>query len=208
MPRLNRVDPFGDLHAARERGLFVGNRGCLYVDGALTLHHQGSLWITCVTQFKDRHVDVARVRRWTPMFFLDDAVALAAGHRPCGECRHQAYVSYRDGVAEALGRRLRVSELNRALHAQRLNPGRGLSRAADRKTWEAAAEGLPDGTVIVLDGVARLLVGERLLRFGFGGWTDPIPCPDGPLTVLTPPTSVLALGHGFRPVLHPSASVA
>lgn len=205
MPRLNRVDPFGDLHADPARGLFTGNRGCLYVDGRLTLHHRGSLWITCVTEFRGRWNDVARTQRWTPLFLLDDAVALAAGHRPCGECRHAAYLAYREAVAEAVGRPIRVAELDRGLNAQRLHRGRGLSRAGDRRTWEASAEGLPDGTVVVLDGLPRLLAAERLLRFTFAGWTDPVPCPDGPLTVLTPPMSVTALAHGFSPVLHPSA---
>jgi hypothetical protein len=199
--RRNRVDPFGDLHAVPERGTFTGNRGCL-VDGRgeLVRHHRGSLWITCVTRFRGRRVGLARPNRWTPVFFLDDAVALAAGHRPCGECRHPAYLAYREAVAAALGRPVRAGELNRRLALERLNPGRGLSRAADRRRWTAAADALPDGTVVLLDG-PRLLLGDRLLAFDFGGWRDPVPRPAGELTVLTPPTSVLALRHGFVPVV-------
>ncbi len=204
-PRCNRVDPFGDLHAVSSRGLFTGNRGCL-VDstGELVRHHQGPLWIICRTSFRDRRVGLARPGRWTPVFFLDDAVALAAGHRPCGECRHAAYLAYRHAVAAALGQPVRAGELNRRLAGERLRRGRGLSRAGDRRLWTAAAAVLPDGTVVITDR-PRLLLGSRLLAFGFDGWWDPVRRPAGELTVLTPPTSVLALHHGFVPELHPSA---
>jgi hypothetical protein len=200
-PRRNRVDPFGDLHAVRERGLFTGNRGCL-VDarGELVRHHRGSLWITCRTSFRGRRVGLARPGRWTPLFFLDDAVALAAGHRPCGECRHADYLVYREAVSAALGRPVRAAELNRRLAAERLHPGRGLSRTADRTLWTAAADTLPDGAVAVVDG-PRLVLGWQLFAFAFEGWCDPVPRPGGELTVLTPRTSVLALAHGFAPQL-------
>ena len=95
---------------------------------------------------------------------------------------------------------MRAGELNRRLAAERLNPGRGLSRAGDRRRWTAPGDALPDGTVVLLDG-PRLLLGDRLLAFGFAGWHDPVPRPAGELTVLTPPTSVAALKHGFVPVI-------
>lgn len=207
MPRRNRVDPWGDLHAVPARGMFTGNRGCLVEGDEVVRHHRGCLWITCRTEFRGRRVGLARPGRWTPLFFLDDAVALAAGHRPCGECRHQAYLAYREAVASSLGRPLRVSELDRGLNAERLRRGRGIDRAADRRTWRAAARSLPCGTVVLDDrGGPRLLWGERWLMFTFAGWVDPAPRPRrGDLTVLTPPTSVTALRHGFGPELDPSA---
>lgn len=199
MPRRNRVDPFGDLHAVPERGLFTGNRGCLVDDrGAVVRHHRGDLWITCRTAFRGRRVGLARPGRWTPLFFLDDAVALAAGHRPCGECRHTAYTAYRD----AIGPGVRARELNRRLAAERLRPGRGLVRAGDRRIW--TTRDLPDGAV-VLHGGPRLVLGDRLLAFSPAGWCDAVPRPEGELVVLTPPTSVRALVDGFVPELHPSA---
>jgi hypothetical protein len=209
VPRRNRVDPYGDLHAHPARGMFTGNRGCL-VDhaGTLVRHHRGSLWITCVTRFRDRRVGLARPGRWTPVFFVDDAVALAAGHRPCGECRRGAYLAYREAVAAAVGSPVRAGDLNRLLGAERLHrdrtgrprqgPGHRLDRAADRRTWRGTD--LPQGTVVVTDG-PRLVLGDRLLAFSFDGWRDPVPRPAGALTVLTPPTSVAALRHGFRPDL-------
>lgn len=203
--RRNRVDPFGDLHAVARRGTFTGNRGCLVDDdGSVVRHHRGSLWIACRLRFRGRRVGLARPGRWTPLFFLDDAVALAAGHRPCGECRHDAYLTYRDGVAAALGHPVRAQELNSRLAAERLAPGRGLVRAADRRRWQAPADTLPDGAVVITDG-PRLVLGDRLLAFAFDGWHDPVPRPRGAVAVLTPPTSVLALQRGFVPELHCSA---
>ena len=208
MPRRNRVEPFGDLRAVPERGAFTGNRGCLVDDDERVVrHHRGDLWIICVTSFRDRRVGLARSRRWTPIFFLDDAVGLAAGHRPCGECRLAAYRAYRDGVTAGLGRDRPVGagELNARLRAERLRPGRGLDRAGDRRTWSAPGAGLPEGTVIAVEGTAHLLAGGAVRPFSFGGWGAARVVPDGELTVLTPPTSVLALAHGFVPVLHLSA---
>src|SRR5262245_55075853 len=98
------VDPWGDLHAVSARGLFTGNRGCI-VDKheQVVRHHRSStLWITCLTEFRDWRVPLARPNRWTPIFFLDDAVALAAGHRPYATCRCEMYRSYRDAVDPAL----------------------------------------------------------------------------------------------------------
>lgn len=207
-PRRNRVDPWGDLAAAPERGLFTGNRGCL-VDGRerVVRHHQSSAWIVCRLEFKGRRVPLARPHGWTPIFFLDDAVALAAGHRPCGLCRRAEHLAYQTAVTEGLGRPQRVltRELDRRLAAERLRAGRGLERASDRRLWTAPAPELPDGTVIVVQGVPQLLLGERALAFSFAGWHDPRPRPRDAATVLTPPTSVLALASGFQPVLHPSA---
>ncbi|MBC8091141.1 MAG: hypothetical protein H7Y15_04215, partial [Pseudonocardia sp.] len=124
----------------------------------------------------------------------------------CGECRHAAYLAYREGVAAAVGARVRADDLNRMLAAERLHSGQGLVRAADRRTWTAPSSDLPDGTVVVTDR-PRLVRGPLLLAFDFDGWRDPVRRPGGLLTVLTPPTSAAALRHGFVPDLDPSATV-
>jgi len=208
VPRRNRVDPFGDLHAHAARGMFTGNRGCLVDDNRrLVRHHMSNLWITCVTDFRGWRFPLDAPHRWTPLFFLDDAVALAAGHRPCGLCRRGDYVAYKDAVAAgpaALDRPW-ASTLNRRLAAERLRRGRGIDRAAHRRVWTAEADALPDGTVVIDAGMARLLLGDRSLAFGFDGWHSPTPRPPGAVDVLTPPTSVLALANGFCPTLHESA---
>lgn len=211
MPRRNRVDPWGDLHAVASRGLLTGNRGCVVDDRERVVRHHGSsLWISCLTKFRDWRWPLARPRRWTPLFFLDDAVALAAGHRPCATCRRADYASYRDAVTRAVRARtpLLAWQLDDRLHAERHRRGRGLDRAADRLVWSAPYAELPDGAVVIAaDGSCQLVAGDRLLRFSFEGWGEPCRRPRaGDAEVLTPPTSVAALAHGYRPMLSPSAS--
>lgn len=206
MPRRNRVDPWGDLHAVDSRGNFTGNRGCVVDDEETVVrHHAGALWIICTLQYKDHRSPLAAARRWTPLFFLDDAVALAAGHRPCAQCRREDYRDYRDAVSASLGLSapLRSGELDRRLNGERLRRGRGLDRARDRITWRAPYSGLPDGTVVVGEQGRPQLVWEDQLRpFTFAGWGPPAPRPTvGLATVLTPPTSHAALAFGFDPVL-------
>lgn len=210
MPRRNRVDPWGDLHAVPERGLFTGNRGCLVDEHEnVVRHHRSSLWIICVTKFRDWRWPLARPGRWTPVFFLDEAVALAAGHRPCGGCRRDAYRAYRDAVGVATGavEPLRAAELNRRLHAERLRTGRGIVRRADRIVWSQSFRDVPVGAVIVdAEGMPLLVQQDCLLRFTFNGWSAPQTRPlTGQANVLTPPTSCAALRAGYTPALHRSA---
>jgi hypothetical protein len=209
-PRRNRIDPWGDLHAVAARGMFTGNRGCVVDDHERVVRHHGSsLWIICRTEFRDWRWPLARPRRWTPLFFLDDAVALAAGHRPCATCRRQDYLSYRDAVTLSLdaAEPLRAWQLNERLNRERLSPGRGLSRASDRIVWKAPFASVPDGTVILDEERNPCLVrGDELLRFTFAAWIVAAPrSRQGTATILTPPTSVAALRHGYLPTLHPSA---
>ena len=212
MPRRNRVDPFGDLHAAAARGLFTGNRGCLVDDsGLVKRHHAGSLWIICETTYQDWKHPLNAPGTWTPLFFLDDSVGLAAGHRPCGLCRRVDYVRYRDAVARSRVSKvpLRASDLNRSLAAERLRGGRGLVRSRDRILWSSPIDDLPAGTVIFdAETCETDLVTERYLqRFAFAGWERPIARPRGiNVAVLTPPTSVAALSNGYLPDLHPTAA--
>ncbi|MCP4966972.1 MAG: hypothetical protein GY926_17290 [bacterium] len=212
MPRRNRVDPWGDLHAVPARGTFTGNRGCLVDDaGKLVRHHNGSLWIACRTEFRDWKHPLDQPRTWTPLFFLDDAVALAAGHRPCGLCRRTDYMTYRDAVTVATGSTSPVlaTELDRRLAAERHRRGRGLARATDRLTWNCDVDELPTGVVIVdiVTDVPQLVTERHLQPFAFDGWGPPIVRPRRiQVDVLTPPTSVAALSKGFVPTLHPSAA--
>ena len=209
-PRRNRVDPWSDLHAHSGRGLFTGNRGCVVDEHERVVRHHGSqLWIICRTEFRGRRFPLARPRRWTPLFFLDDAVALAAGHRPCATCRRADYRAYQRAVTDGTGaqRTLLARELNARLHRERHRPGRGLIRGQDRILTSMGHAELPDGAVVIDDqDDPRVIVGDTWLRFSFDGWTDPQQRPTtGPARVLTPPTSIAALAHGYAPVMHPSA---
>lgn len=202
--------------------MFTGNRGCLVDDDRnLTRHHRGPLWITCLTRYRDWHHELDAPRVWTPIFFLDEAVALAAGHRPCGLCRREDYLAYRSAVAT--GRRSAerplATELNRALQAERLRPldrrgrGRGpwLERSGDRRLQPMPIEHVPVGAVVVPDDQqAHLVTTAGLLAFSFEGWARPVsPPPSGTsVGVLTPATSIAALQAGYEPRLHPSAGPA
>src|SRR4051794_20384021 len=130
--------------------MFTGNRGPLVDEERRIVRHHASstLWITCVLQFRDWRHPLDQPHIWTPLFFLDDAVALAAGHRPCAFCRRSDYQAYRDAVS-ADGQRLKASEIDRRLASERLRRGRGVSRAKDRPLWRADATTLPVGTVVV-----------------------------------------------------------
>ena len=101
MTERNRVTPLGDIVALPLRGAFTGNRGCLHEGRRIVRFHAGDLWIICALSFRGRWNEQWLPRRFTWLFFHDEAVALAAGHRPCGECRHLSYVAYRDAWADA-----------------------------------------------------------------------------------------------------------
>ena len=190
------------------RGLFTGNRGCLVDnDSELVRHHRGNLWIVCVLSYRNWKSPLDQPGRWTPLFFLDDAVALAAGHRPCGLCRRDDYLSYQRALTVGLDadRLVPATEMNRRLAAERLRRGRGLDRAADRKIWATDVSELPDGAVIVDQGQPCLVRGGHVFEFDFTGWRTPRARPEGrQVDVLTPPVSVTALRNGFVPRLHES----
>ena len=179
----------------------------------LVRHHVGSLWITCEATYRDWSHPLDEPRTWTPLFFLDDAVALAAGHRPCGLCRRADYLSYQRAVAsstrsERAEHMPKASELNAMLANERLPKGRGLERRDDRVLWSTLIDDLPSGAVVLeaSNGAASLLTRDSIQGFTFGGWDPPAERPRGiTVDVLTPPTSVKALDHGFQPRFHPSA---
>jgi hypothetical protein len=206
MPLQNRVTPFGELVAVASRGLFMGNRGGRFHrdDCSLGARRWASRqWICCVTQFKQRHRAVWG-EGYTELFFLDEPTALAAGHRPCFECRRRDAVAFAASWSDA--RRLseppRAAEMDRVLHAERLD-GRVKRRHA------LAIDTLPDAAMLTLAGEpesAFALRGEWLLHWGPDRYGDPRPRPRGVLVdVLTPPGILAVLTQGYRPQWHPSA---
>jgi hypothetical protein len=188
MPLQNRVTPAGVLVAVPDRGRWTGNRGVLHDEHRTVVrHHQGRRWISCRLRFKGRHREVMTPRRWTELFFADEVTAFAAGHRPCQECRRQAWLR----LADALGV-TKVDEVDAPLQAERLAPG------GDRKRrHRLPARDLPDGTMLELDGRPWLL-GDGIRPWAPGGYGEPRPRPAGEVTVLTPPTLVTALRRGYR----------
>jgi hypothetical protein len=212
MPYRNRVAPTGDLIAVPERGTFTGNRGVLHAEGGrIVRRSQVRRWIICVLEFRGRHRTVMAPRRYTHLFFLDEATALAAGHRPCAECRYADERRFRACWAAGRGEPAmpRVGAVDDVLHAERALV------AGLRSTVPMDAAGLPDGAVVLAAGGAgdgsgtgrgpELVVGGSLLRWTPGGYRERRPLPAGELPVLTPPSTVAALRAGYRPALHPTA---
>lgn len=203
----NRVTPEGEIIAHPSKaGVFMGNRGILHDDaGDIVRTHALPAWITCLLDFRDRKPPVPLVSpgRYTRLFFLDEAVALAAGHRPCGECRRRDYKAFRAAWAAATGADLPgPREMDRALHAARIVPRRRIQR-----TFEADLADLPDGTFIRATTGPALILGDRLLPWTPDGYGPPLRRPGtGRVTVLTPAPTVAVLRAGYRPVLHPSAT--
>jgi len=208
MARRNRVTPFGGL-VDTGRGLVYGNRGCLHDrNGLIRRRFRGRRWISCRLEFRGwQRGELLQPGRFTELFFLDEATAFAAGHRPCALCRHDDYRMFSrrwhdlhpgdPGGADALDARLhgeRVAAVAAGGHVQR--------------RFEARYETLPDGTFVVLEGTACLVLGERLLRWTPAGYDSAFARPRGRATVLTPPSLVEVLRAGWSgavPFLHPSA---
>lgn len=197
MVRRNRVTPFGAIEAIPLRGRFMGNRGCLHEGTDVVRSWRGKLWIVCRLDFRGRRVEQWAERRYTVLFFHDEAVAFAAGHRPCGECRHADYQAYRTAWAEVHGGPLpSAGEMNDRLHDERLD-----DRAQRRheRSWRS----LPEGAFVVLsDEVPALVLDDRLVPWSSSGYGPPIDRPgSGTATVLTPPATLGVLAAGYRPDL-------
>jgi hypothetical protein len=203
MPLQNRVSPFGELEAIPARGLFMGNRGGRFHTGAKTLTARrwvSRQWICCVLDFRGRQRDVWG-RFYTELFFLDEPTALAAGHRPCFECRRKDAEAFAETWRKArkLGTRPRAGEMDGVLHGERL---RGRAKRLHRRNINA----LPDGAFVALEGTAFAVRGNALLRWTPQGYEARTPRPRGiAVDVLTPPAILAVLSAGYQPRWHPSA---
>ncbi len=204
MPLQNRVDPFGELFADAARGMLFGNRGGKFHRDDKTLgkrRHVSRQWICCVLEFKNRQRDVWG-RYYTELFFLDEVTALAAGHRPCFECRRPEAESFAAAWARANGKDKRPSapEMDVVLHAQRLD-------GHAKRVHRLAAKDLPDGAMVSIEGAAFAVRGGQLLHWTPLGYGERRERPrKGQLSVLTPPAILYALAAGYKPRWHESAS--
>jgi len=207
LPRQNRVTPFGELISTEQRGTLMGNRGCLHdADGIIRRAFTNRRWIVCVLDFKDRHRKIMSPGRWTELFFLDEATAFAAGHRPCAECQRERYRQYREAwIAHQTGRRVAqtpsAEEIDRSLHLDRMQAGHAKS------TYRATIGLLPDGTMVADDaGQAYLVLHSTLVPWEAGGYGHPVqPSTDLEMRVLTPRATVGVLGAGYPVDVHESA---
>jgi len=205
VPLQNRVTPRGELIATPERGLVYGNRGCLHNErGEIRRHHNGKLWIACRLRFRDWHrAPLMQPGRFTELFFLDEATAFAAGHRPCALCRREDYNRFTE-----IWSRLHPGQDHAPAIDAQLQAERWRDRA--QRLHRAPFPELPDGA-FVLDPTPKLVLGRELLSWAPGGYADGRCRPRrGNATVITPPSLVEVLKAGWSPVVplfHPSATV-
>jgi hypothetical protein len=207
MPRPNRVTPLSELVADPAKGCVYGNRGCLHdADGRIRRRFAGKRWIACRLEFKGRkRSPLMQPGRYTELFFLDEATAWAAGHRPCAECRRADYDRF-----GALWDRLRPGERGADAIDARLHGERVAGRA--QRHHDAALDDLPDGAFVLRDGVPWLVLGDALRPWSPGGYGERVARPAGERsTLITPPSLVAILRAGWHrgdaavPLLHPSA---
>ncbi len=206
MPLQNRVTPFGDILAIAQRGRFTGNRGIIHDPATKALLRRRwttKAWLICVLDYKGRRRSVMGGRSWTELFFLDEAVALAAGHRPCFFCRRRDAEAFRAAWADARqGRVPSAREIDAVLHAERLDRGRKRVHPLPVPVGE-----LPDGAVITAAGEAYTLAHGRAFRWTEQGYEAAQQIPRV-AALLTPPSTLRAMRAGYRPILHPDLEVS
>jgi hypothetical protein len=207
MPLRNRVLPTGEIVAVPERGTRMGNRGVIHGAGQrLRPRHwvPNTPWIVCLLEWRSinrvaRYGQLMAPGKYTELFFLDEATALAAGHRPCGECSRERHREFKAAWAKAAGRDVRLAELDRELHVARIDAdGR-------QRTFVAPVHALPDDAIVRVDDASLWLLRDgQGRRWSAGGYREARTL-EGPVEVLTPRPTVEALRHGYRPQVHPTA---
>jgi hypothetical protein len=203
MPLQNRVTPSGDIIADPHRGLFTGNRGIIHDPATKTLlkkRWSSPAWLVCLCEFRGWRRNVMGGRSWTELFFLDEATAFAAGHRPCFFCRREDANRFRaaweqgNGVSPVLAR-----DIDAVLHRERLD--RGKKRL---HPLPGPIHALPDGAMVQAGDAHFLIAQGKALRWSMAGYRPPRDA-IGDAMLLTPPSTMRAMGAGYRPVLHASA---
>jgi hypothetical protein len=204
MPLPNRVLPTGEIIAHSARGTLTGNRGVLH-DEARTLRRPWAHrhWIACRLDWNGIRRTPMTPGRWTELFFLDECVALAAGHRPCALCRRADYRRWGAAWAAAFGDNPIAAAMDRALHDSRVDHA-----MRSQRLHLARAQDLPDGVFIASNSGAALIRGAFALPFHPEGYAAPLPRPEGTVRVMTPAVTVAVLAAGYAPLFHPSAEGA
>ena len=207
MPHQNRVDPFGNLFATPERGALMGNRGCLHDDaGLIRKAFARKAWVTCRLSWKSIHREVFTLGKYSELFFLDEATAFAAGHRPCNDCRSKEFSAFKMPwqVTQASSQFVNAEVMDNQIHAERINASKG------KRTFAAQLGDLPDGVMVVLtqSPQSRLLWRGKLWKWSFGEYDAPLEVERGLAVNVPTPASVCAvLAKGYAITVHPSAGV-
>jgi hypothetical protein len=208
VPRQNRVTPFGQIIATPARGTFMGNRGVLHdATGRIRRAWQLKRWLLCLLEFRGRQRTVMAPGHYTELFLLDEATSLAAGHRPCFECRRTRFLAFQAAWQAGRDSRRRqpptAGQMDDQLHTERLGPDQA------ERTFAARLGALPDGVFVqraTALNAAYLLWEGNLLRWSPAGYQEKVPQRAGEeVFVLTPPSTVAAIRAGYVPEVHPSA---
>jgi hypothetical protein len=211
MPLQNRVTPFGEIVATPARGLFMGNRGRLHDDGRVLKRQYSSetRWLVCVTEFRGRKRVPMSPRKYTELFFLDEATALAAGHRPCAECRNADYRRFKElwiwtnRNAAPKPPNVSAEQIDSVLQAERMHAD------GSKRTYAVACNSLPDGVIVTFpeEAEAYLLWRKSLFRWTPAGYDLRRPLArEALVNVLTPLSIVRTIAAGYIPALHPTAA--
>jgi hypothetical protein len=203
MPLQNRVTPTGDIIATPHRGMFTGNRGIIHDPATKTLlkkRWSSPAWITCVCEFKGWRRLVMGRRSWTELFFLDEATALAAGHRPCFFCRRDDANRFRAAWEKGNGvTDVRAREMDSVLHRERLDRSRKRLHPLPMPLKQ-----LPDGAMVQQGEESFLVIQGRALTWSPAGYVRATGELASPM-LLTPPSTLRALSAGYLLLLHPTA---
>src|SRR5688500_1253887 len=205
MPLQNRVTPLGELAADPARGLVYGNRGCLHdANGRIRRRYDGRRWIACRLRFRGwKRGPLMQPARFTELFFLDEATAFAAGHRPCALCRRADYDRFAAIWGELHPGQVGADAIDAQLHTERVAQD---TRA--HRLHAAVFDDLPDGTFVLKDGAPHLVLGAELLEWTAAGYARRVRRPSGKAVLITPPSLVAVLYTGWEPLvpfLHPTA---
>lgn len=195
----NRVDPSGNIISTSARGTWMGNRGQLHNAGKHILRpFKLKAWIICLLKFKDRHRQVMTPNLYTELFFMDEATAFAAGHRPCFECRKEDYNRFKSSWIKGnpeygFNEKTSIREIDTIIHTERID------RNGNKVTFEADINELPDGTFILIEGEPYLLKGQEIYHWTPFGYGEGIPLPvTEKVTVLTPKSTINAFRAGYN----------
>lgn len=205
MPLQNRIDPWGNFVAIKARGEFLGNRGILHDDDKNIVKpwaHKN--WVTCELSFKGIKRELFGPGSYTELFFLDEATAFSAGHRPCAHCRRQRYKEFKKFWGDAIGQPDAASvssqKIDRRLHSERAN------RSREKVLFNAKFCEVPEGALIVLEAEAYLVWGGHLHKWSHHGYAAPqqLPSSNQVVQVTTPKTIIQMYKLGFKPLVHSS----
>jgi len=207
MPLQNRVTPTGRLEAVPARGAWTGNRGIIHNElREVVAQWRSKAWITCLLNFRGRRRPVFSPHTWSELFFLDEATAFAAGHRPCAYCRRPRYREFKAAWCRANPGlvdtpRPLATQIDACLHAERVGPGR------EKRMWRERFGKLPAGSFVLVDEAPCLLWGGRVLPWSHEGYGQALLVPGNgeEVEVLTPTSIVAMFREGFRPQVHESA---